>query len=118
MTHPLKMAMPECQLDDAAIGPQIHRYRQLARHVRRIERETGEVRVHFDEQVQDGLLALTLAVEQECCAFVGLQYTAEARVLTITVANVSQNPRLDSLASLLTPRGSDVTRPRPGDETL
>ena len=117
MSHPLNMAIPERQLDDAAIGPQIDRYRKLARYVTKIEREAGEVRVQFDQRVPDGLLALTLAVEQECCAFVGLDYTSESRVLTLTVANVSQNPRLDSLASLLTPRGSNVTPDAEG-ETL
>lgn len=105
MTHPLKVAIRECRLDDAAIGPQLRRFRELARHVVSIERDAGEVRVHFDEHVPDDLLALTLAVEHECCAFVGLAYASESRSLTITVTNVAQDPRLDSLAALLTPSG-------------
>lgn len=105
MTHPLKMAIPECRLDDGAIAPQLRRFRELARHVISVERDAAEVRVQFDEQVPDDLLALTLAVEQECCAFVGLAYASKSRVLRITVANVSQVPRLESLAALLAPSG-------------
>ena len=105
MTHPLKMAIPECQLDDSAIASQLRRFGELKRYVISVEREAAEVRVQFDEQVPDDLLALTLAVEQECCAFLGLAYTSKSRVLRITVANVSHVPRLDSLAALLAPSG-------------
>jgi hypothetical protein len=103
MSTPLKMAIPECTLPDTAVGPQIARYRQLARHVVELERRIGEVRVRFDATVPDGLLARTLAVEQGCCAFVGLDYEPATRSLAITVANVDQDPRPDTLAMLLTP---------------
>jgi hypothetical protein len=95
------MAIPECQLDEAAIEDQVGRFRQLAGHVSRIEREAGEIQVQFDERVPDGLLALTLAVEQRCCSFIGLDYRSESRSLTITVADPSDDAKLDSFASLL-----------------
>lgn len=95
--------IPGCQLNGSALPPQIGRYRQLAAHVKRIKRELGDVRVEFDEHVPDGLLEYTLAVERECCTFVGIEYKPESRTLTFTVERVAQDPRLDSLTVLLTP---------------
>jgi hypothetical protein len=103
MSEPLPLAIPECRLDAAALGPQIRRYRQLASHVTRLERTVGEVRVEFDASVPDGLLGRTLAVERGCCTFVGIEYEPQSRTLTFTVANVAQDPRLDSFAALLAP---------------
>jgi hypothetical protein len=108
MTNELKMAIPECQLSDATLGTQVRRYRELARHVTRIERQTGAIRVQFDKDVPDGLLELTLATEQECCSFLDLDYSSDSRSLTISVANGSQSSRLDSFATLLNPGGSDT----------
>jgi hypothetical protein len=99
----LKAAIPECTLTDATVGPQLSRYRRLAAHVTRIERDTGEVRVELDERVPEALLADTLSVERECCGFLDLAYDPQSRSLKITVANVAHDPRLDSLAVLLTP---------------
>ena len=104
MSQALPVAIPECRLDAAALGPQISRYRRLAEHVTGIERDPGEVRVQFDEDVPDGLLRHTLAVERDCCTFVGIEHEPAARTLVFTVANVAQDSRLDSLAALLTPR--------------
>lgn len=104
MNEPLPLAIAECQLDAAALGPQIRRYRRLASHVTRIKRTVGAVRVEFDDSVPDGLLGHTLAVERDCCTFLGIDYAPESRTLSFTVANIAQDPRLDSLAALLTPR--------------
>jgi hypothetical protein len=106
MTQPLPLAIPECRLDAVALGPQIARYRRLASHVTRIERTVGEVSVQFDEHVPAGLLGHTVAVERECCTFVGIDYEPQSRTLRFTVANIAQDPRLDSLAALLTPTGT------------
>jgi hypothetical protein len=103
MTQPLKLAIPECRLPETAVGPQLARYRTLAEHVIDIHRDIGEVRVQFDKTVPEGLLAQTLVVERECCTFVGLDYQPPTRSLTITVANVAHDPRLDALIALLTP---------------
>ncbi len=93
----------ECQLDPAALGPQIARYRRLAAHVTRIDRDVGEVRVQFDDRVPAGLLGHTLTVERDCCPFVGIEYDAASRALALTVATVAQGPGLNSLAALLAP---------------
>ena len=99
----LRAAIPSCTLAPAGVGPQISRYRQLAAHVTRIERNTGEVRVEFDERVPDGLLAQTLEVERECCSFLELTYDSGSRSLAVTVAEVAHGPSLEPLAMLLTP---------------
>jgi hypothetical protein len=99
----LKAAIPECTLTEATVGPQISRYSRLAEHVTRIKRSTGEVRVEFDERVPEALLSRTLSVERECCSFLNLAYDPGFRSLTITVRNTAHDPRLDSLAMLLTP---------------
>lgn len=103
MTEPLKLAIPECRLPDTAVGPQLARYRKLAEHVIDLHRDVGEVRVQFDDTVPESLLAQTLAVERECCTFVDLEYQPHMRSLTITVANVAQHPRLETLQALLIP---------------
>jgi hypothetical protein len=95
------MPIPGCQLSDEELGPQLRRYRQLAEHVADVQRNTGEVRVLFNASVPVALLAHTLEVERECCSFVALAYDPEARLLTIEVENISEDPRLDSLAALL-----------------
>ena len=110
MTRPLKMSIPECRLPETAVGPQLARYRRLAEHVTDIHRDIGQLRVQFDDSVPDGLLDHALAVERECCSFVGLDYQPQTRLLTITVANVAQDPRLDTLRALLSPPGA-----RPAD---
>jgi hypothetical protein len=104
MSQPLPVAIPECRLDASALGPQIARYQRLAERVTRIERNPGKVRAQFDEDVPDGLLQHTLAVERDCCTFVGIYYLPTSRSLALTVANIAQDPRLDSLAALLTPQ--------------
>ena len=103
MSEALPLAIPECRLDAASLGPQITRYRQLAAHVTGVRRTVGAVHVTFDEDLPDGLLGHTLAVERDCCAFVGIDYQPATRTLSFTVQNVDQDPRLDSLAALLTP---------------
>lgn len=103
MSEPLPIAIPECRLDPAALGPQICRYRQLATHVTRIERTVGEIRVEFDYRIPAGLLEYTLMVERDCCTFVTADYQSTSGTLTFTVENIAQDPRLDSLAALLAP---------------
>ena len=100
---PLKSVIPECTLTDATAGPQLSRYRRLAAHVTRIERDTGEVRVEFDERVPEAVLGHTLSVERGCCSFFELAYDRAVRQLRITVANIAHDSRLDPLAALLTP---------------
>jgi hypothetical protein len=107
MTAPHNPGIPECRLSEAAVGPQLSRYRQLAQHVVDIQRNVGEVRVQFDDALPDGLLGHTLSVERECCSFLGLAYDLTSRSLTITVDNIAQDPRLDLLAALLNPATSD-----------
>jgi hypothetical protein len=82
MSQPLLVSIPECRLDASALGPQISRYQRLAEPVIGIERNPGEVRVQFDEDVPDGLLRHTLAAERDCCALVGIEYEPTARTLT------------------------------------
>jgi hypothetical protein len=105
-----QLAIPECRLDENAFGAQLRRYRELSRHVEQLERRTGEVIARFDAGVSAGLLEQTLSVERECCPFVVLEYDATRRQLTITVQNIAQDPRLDSLFHALTERDSR-TRP-------
>ncbi len=99
----MPVAIPECRLDASALGPQISRYRRLAEHVTGIERNPGEVRVQFDEDVPDGLL--TRSPSSGTAARSSASSTSQpGGTLAFTVANVAQDSRLDSLAALLTAR--------------
>lgn len=101
-SSPSGLEIPECRLDDDAFGAQLRRYRELARHVEQIERQPGSLTVRFDPELRPGLLEHTLEVERACCSFVNLDYDSAQRQLTITVQNIAQDPRLDSLFRALT----------------
>ena len=105
MSERLPLAIPECRLDAAAFDTQIARYRRLAAHVTRIERTVGQVRVSLDDQVPDGLLEHTVAVERDCCSFLGIDHEPGSRTLTFTVASTARDSRLDSLFALLATPG-------------
>jgi hypothetical protein len=91
-----------CSLHPAGLGNQLARYRQLGHHADTVERLLGQVRVRFSDDVPTGLLGLTLDIERRCCPFVTATRSADGRELTLTVENIDQDPRLDSLFAALT----------------
>jgi hypothetical protein len=101
--------IPGRTLDPPGIGAQLARYRQLGQHATSVERLVGEVLVRFAEDLPVGLLERTLEVERRCCPFVHADYDPRERRLTITLENVDQAPRLDSLVHALTsPNATDT----------
>jgi hypothetical protein len=91
------LAIPGCTLDSPGLGAQLERYRRLARHASSVQRLPGEVRVRFHDDLPDGLLEHTMDVERRCCPFVHADYDRAERRLILTVENIDQDPRLDSL---------------------
>jgi hypothetical protein len=95
-------AIPACRLDLAGLQTQRERYRSLSSHVARVERSYGRLEAHFRPEVDERLLAETIAVERGCCPFFRIDYDEKGRRLSVSVDDESQDPALDALRTALT----------------
>ena len=91
----------ECRLDADGFATQRDRYRELARHTTRTEREPRRLTVAFDDAVDQALLRETVAVERECCPFFTLE--TGGRELVVSVGEAEREPALDAIAYALAP---------------
>jgi hypothetical protein len=101
MTDELPIA--QCDLDPPGLMAQRERYRQLANGVTGLERRPGRLLVQFGPDVDRGLIAETLAVEQGCCPFFRLEFEPSTRRLEIGVDRPEQDSALDALRFALSP---------------
>jgi hypothetical protein len=90
-----------CSLDRDGRARQVARYAALAPSVVSVERGARALRVTFAEGYDRALLDETLAVERECCPFLGID-TGE-RSLAISVEREDEAPMLDVFAEALAP---------------
>jgi hypothetical protein len=105
MSVPVGPTVPiqDCRLDALQLQAQLERYRRLGRHATSIQRQHGEVLVRFADDLPGGLLEQTLEVERRCCPFIHVAYDPRERRLIMTVENLEQHPKLDSLLDALQP---------------
>lgn len=92
----------ECRLDLEGLRKQRDRYRQLSSALEELERRPGELFARFSPALDHALLAETLAIERECCAFFRIEYDDSARELSVRVDDPNLNPTLDALRDSLT----------------
>jgi hypothetical protein len=95
-----------CELDPDGLRRQRDRYRRLGREVEAIERDLDSLTVRFRPSLDEVLLAEAIEVEHACCPFFGLDYSASARRLRVTVASHDQLAALDAIAGALGAFGS------------
>lgn len=95
---PLPLA--ECRLDLPALRRQRDRYQRIGRQVTGAARGPSTLEVDFDADVDELLLAETLAIERECCPFFRLDYDAAARRLSVSV-EPGHEPALDAIEHAL-----------------
>lgn len=95
--EPFSLPMAECRLDEAGLSAQRDRYRELARHLERIERHPGRLEAHFAQELDLALLQETIEVERECCTFLSIDFDPRRRRLSIGVDDLAQDPALDAL---------------------
>jgi hypothetical protein len=97
-------AIPSCALDEAGVREQRDRYARLADSVSRLARRVEAIEIEFDEGLDRGTLAQTLAVERECCPFFVFDFDEASRRLRMTVDAPQHAPALDAVALALVPR--------------
>jgi hypothetical protein len=92
----------ECKLDLEGLREQRERYGRLSAALEEIERRPGELVARFSPALDDELLAETLAIERECCAFFRIAYDDSERELSVRVDDPDLDPTLDALRDSLT----------------
>ena len=89
-----------CALDEHALAEQLGRLERIGRHAVWADRRPTELRVMLHPDLDDALLAETLAVEASCCPFLGLIWDERTRELTI-VSRDADEPILDRVTEAL-----------------
>jgi hypothetical protein len=72
-----------CALDDRALAEQLERFGRIGAHALWARRLPTELTVVLEADLDDNLLAETLAVERACCPFFALIWDESTRELTI-----------------------------------
>lgn len=88
-----------CSLDNNGRARQLARYAALAPSVVSAERSARRFEVEFAEGYDRGVLAELVAVERECCPFLGID--VGERSLAISVERDEDAPMLDVFAEAL-----------------
>jgi hypothetical protein len=90
-----------CELDADGMRAQGDRYRELSRAVAEMTRSPRSLVARFSEEVDQALLAETIAIERGCCSFFAIDYHPGARALSIGVAEDRLAPALDGIEAAL-----------------
>jgi hypothetical protein len=90
-----------CSLDRDGRARQVARYAALAPSVVSVERGARRLRVTFADGFDQALLDEALAVERECCPFLGID--VGARSLAISVEREDEAPMLDVFSEAFAP---------------
>ena len=72
-----------CALDDQALVEQLGRFERIGRHAIWARRLSTELTLVLEADLDEELLAETLAVERACCPFFALIWDETTRQLTI-----------------------------------
>ena len=82
--RPLPLVAPEgCSLTAEGLHDQLSRAQRLVPATVRVSRSRSGLSVAFGAEVDHGLVQELVAVEQECCSFLDLDYAADERLLQI-----------------------------------
>jgi hypothetical protein len=90
-----------CSLDHGGQERQIARYRALAPSVDAVERSPRRIEVAFAGDYDRGVLDELVAIERECCPFLGID--VGERSLAISVGSDEHAPMLEVFTEALTP---------------
>lgn len=90
-----------CELDAAGVREQGERYRRASRHAIDVSRSPRLLRARFSPELDEALLAETVAVERGCCSFLSIDYDPEAWTLSIGVDEDRLAPALDGIEAAL-----------------
>lgn len=96
------MAVADCGLSAGAFREQMARYHALGAGATVRRASALELAVQFAAAPDPELLRTTIETERQCCAFFALDYAADARRLTIAVADPARAEALDQIQAALT----------------
>ncbi len=97
----LPLVAQSCTLKAPQLHDQLDRYRQLSRHIIRLDREPGHLVAQFSPDLPAGLIEQTVEIEQDCCSFLSIAYDGPNNRLTITADAADQDTTLAALFSIL-----------------
>src|SRR5690242_1585793 len=106
----LPMLPASCTLERPAQQAQLQRYRAAGAQAITAQRGPQRLVVRFAGSVADDEIEELIAVERECCPFFTLDWAADERALTVSVARPEETPALDAIAFAL---GVSVGESRP-----
>jgi hypothetical protein len=92
---------PSCSLDEAGLRAQRRRYRRVGAGAVVVERTKRRLSVELDEGVESDQLEELIATERACCPFFAIDWSPEARTLTVAVSRREDEPALEAVALAL-----------------
>ncbi|HEX2436378.1 MAG TPA: hypothetical protein VHI76_06955 [Solirubrobacterales bacterium] len=90
-----------CSLDAAGQREQADRYRRAGRGVELVERSPRRLELRLAERVDLADVERLIAVERDCCPFFAIDWRADERRLSFSVARGEHGPALDAIAYAL-----------------
>jgi hypothetical protein len=90
-----------CALDGSGALEQRQRYRVAGAGARVVERNDARLVVALAPDIQAHLIDELIAVERECCPFLGMDWQAGERRLEVSVSRPEHAPALDAIAYAL-----------------
>jgi hypothetical protein len=97
----LPMAPAACSLDQATLRAQLARYRSAGAGAIALERTPRRLAIRVAGGTAEKEIAELIAVEQACCPFFRMDWTARERVLAISVMRPEEEPALEAIAFAL-----------------
>lgn len=97
----LPLVAQSCTLEPAQLHDQLERYRQLSRHIIRLQREPGQLVAQFSPDLAARLIEQTVEIERGCCSFLSIAYDTLNHQLTVTADAADQDTTLAALFSVL-----------------
>jgi hypothetical protein len=103
MTTPAspRLMVPSCSLNEAGLRAQRERYRRLGAGAAVVEHTTRQLIVNLSESLGGEEIEELIVTERRCCPFFDLDWTPEARRLTIAVSRDEDEAALEAIAFAL-----------------
>ncbi len=98
---PLPLAPASCSLDPAGLRRQLARYRAAGVGAQLVQRTARTLVVRVVAGAPEQALSDLIAVERECCPFLGLGWDPATRRLSVSVSEADDEPALAAIAHAL-----------------
>jgi hypothetical protein len=92
---------PVCGLDDQGLIAQYDRYRRAGQGARVLEHSSRRLAIELDPRVDRRLVEQLVAVERECCPFLGISWEPQSGRLIVAVGQDDHESALAAIAFAL-----------------